>query len=134
MGLNLIVQEDPMGCGIACIASITGKSYKEAKKFFDNPEFSASRGFYCRELVKALGKKGIKYGFKKFKKDYQNKLKINGSIVFIKRNKKYPLGHYLLKTKKGWMNPWINFPKISLAKAGFQKKLPGEAQWIIFSI
>ena len=43
-----------------------------------------------------------------------------------------PAGHYLLKTKKGWMNPWINYPQIKPAKAGFQQKIPGKIQWIIF--
>jgi len=56
----------------------------------------------------------------------------NGAIVFVERSKKYPAGHYLIKTKKGWMNPWINFPNISSAKSGFQKVLPGKAQWIIY--
>ena len=132
--MKLIAQEESMGCGIACVASIIGKSYKDTKKFFDNPEFSASRGFYCRELIKVLNKRGLKYDFKKFKEDYKRKLKINGSVVFIKRSKEYPSGHYLVKTKKGWMNPWINFPNISPAKAGFQKKLVGQPQWIIFQI
>lgn len=42
------------------------------------------------------------------------------------------MGHYILRTKKGWMNPWINYPSISPARAGFQKRLPGEVQWILF--
>jgi len=62
-------------------------------------------------------------------KKYLNKI---GSIVFIKRSKKWPSGHYLLKTSKGWMNSWINYPKTNPTKSGFNKKLPGEAQWIIY--
>ena len=63
---------------------------------------------------------------------YKNLLNRNGTIVFIERSKKYPAGHYLVKTEKGWMNSWINFPNISPTKSGFQKVLPGKAQWIIY--
>ena len=59
-------------------------------------------------------------------------LNTEGVIVFIERSKKYPAGHYVIKTKKGWMNSWINFPNIFPAESGFQKDLPGKAQWIIY--
>lgn len=32
MNLNPIIQEEPTGCGIACSAILSGKSYAEAKK------------------------------------------------------------------------------------------------------
>ena len=108
------------------------KSYKSTKKLFDNPECALTRGYYCRELVKALNKKKKNSTFSKVNEENKSLLKNEGVIVFIKRSKKYPLGHYLIKTKRGWMNPWINFPNISPAKSGFQKNLPGEAQWIIY--
>ena len=56
-----ITQEESMGCGIACVAFALRKSYKATKKLFDNPQYSQSRGYYCRELVKVLNKNGLNY-------------------------------------------------------------------------
>ncbi|MFH1915958.1 MAG: hypothetical protein ABIJ21_01725 [Nanoarchaeota archaeon] len=75
-----------------------------------------------------LRKKGKQYTHQKYARE---KIK-PGTIVFIERNTTYPAGHYLLKTSRGWMNPWINYPKIKPAKAGFQQKIPGKILWIIF--
>ena len=130
--MEKIAQQEPMGCGIACVASVTKKPYNIAKGLFEKPENAALKGYYCNDLIRALSKKGLNYEYSKV--NSRNKALANeeGSIVFIKRSKKYPEGHFLLKTSEGWMNPWINFPKITPAKAGFQKKLPGVAQWIIY--
>ena len=130
--MKSVTQEEPMGCGIACVAVALGKSYQQTKSLFDNPEFASTRGYYCRELIKVLNKKFSNYNFSKANEKNKNLLMQDRVIVFIERSNKYPAGHYLIKTKKGWMNPWINFPNISPAKSGFQKNLPGKAQWIIY--
>lgn len=130
--MKTITQEELMGCGIACVAVAIDKSYKSTKKLFDNPEYASTRGYYCRELLNVLNKKFNNYNFIRVNEKNKSLLKHDGVIVFIKRSKKYPAGHYLIKTEMGWMNPWINFPNISPAKSGFQTKLPGEAQWIIY--
>ncbi len=127
-----ITQEESMGCAIACVAFLLRKSYKETKKLFDNPRYSLRRGYYCNEIVKVLNKNGLKYTFSRINRKNKNYIIKFGTIVFIGRSKKYPLGHYLIKTKKGWMNSWINFPIISPAKSGFQKILPGKAKWITY--
>ncbi|MBI5391734.1 hypothetical protein HZB00_01905 [Candidatus Woesearchaeota archaeon] len=58
------------------------------------------------------------------------------TIVFIRRSKDYPAGHYLAKTKTGWMDPWINFDLSSLnlnyAQSGFRKRLPEKAIYAVF--
>ena len=126
-----IPQEAPMGCAIACVASFLSLSYKETRKLFkDGKTREYTTGFYNRDILKTLKKRGIVAKAHNFNKTHNKKLK-PGIIVFVERSNKYPAGHYLLKTKKGWMNPWINFPIINPAKAGFQKKLPGRARWII---
>ncbi len=130
--MELVTQQEPMGCGIACVAVALNKSYQSTKKLFDNPECAFTRGYYCRELIKVLNTKFDDYTFAKVNNENEKLLGKNGTIVFIERNKNYPSGHYLIKTKKGWMNPWSNFPVISPARSGFQKTLPGKAQWIIF--
>ncbi len=130
--MKSITQEEPMGCGIACVAVVLNKPYKSTKKLFDNPEYTSTRGYYRREIIKVLNKKGKNYNFSKVNEKNKTMLNKEEVIVFIERSKKYPAGHYLIKTKRGWMNSWINFPNISSAKSGFQKNLPGKAQWIIY--
>ncbi len=131
MKFRLITQEHTAGCGIACIASILNIDYNEALSFF-NKEYVSRRGYYCGEMVKVLNKNGLNYRYSKANSKTKRLLSKPGTIAFIGHSKNYPIGHYLLKTDKGWMNPWINYPNVNPAKAGFQKKLPGKVKWIIF--
>jgi hypothetical protein len=59
-------------------------------------------------------------------------LKRTGTIVFSRFSQAYPQGHYLVRTKVGWMNPWINYPEIVPARSGITKKLPARATYAIF--
>ncbi len=101
--------------------------------YFDKGNENAKfRGFLCSEIVKALGKAGYKFHFK-----YTGRMKKynfpNNTIVHIKKSKKYPVGHYLCLTQKGWMDSWINFPRLN-ARAGFRKRLPGKPIYAIVPI
>ncbi len=131
--MKAIVQDTPWGCAVACVASRLGISYKKALCLF-RPELEATKGYYCRDVCRALAKRGKKYCYCRCKPRMQKELNKLGTIVFIAKSKKYPEGHYLLKTRNGWMNPWINLPKITPARAGFQKKLPGNAAWLIYEV
>jgi len=122
-----------MGCGVACVASLLEISYKNSIKLF-NEKHAPTKGYYLKELINALRKKGLNYKYSKVTDKTKKYLKTQGSIVFIKRSRNYPFGHYLLKTNKGWMNSWINYPKINPAKSGFNKKLPGESQWVLYNL
>lgn len=125
-----VTQEEPLGCGIACVAYICEISYKTAKKkYFKNNNRAITLGYFCKDLVTALSKAGKSYSFMRVKKKPTFK---NGTIVFISRSKRYPMGHYLVKTDYGWMNPWINFPDIKPARSCFSKKLPGKPVYMIF--
>ncbi|MEM0476561.1 MAG: hypothetical protein QW367_02905 [Candidatus Aenigmatarchaeota archaeon] len=73
--------------------------------------------------------------YKYLKPKWRRKIYQEGTIVFIKRNKKYPYGHYLVRYKNLWMDPWINLLKekrMEKAKAGFRKRLPGKPIYAIF--
>ncbi len=126
--MKLVAQRDVAGCGVACVAFICKTSYAEAKKKCTGG--SGITGYYCGDLVKALKKFGKNYSYKKVKK--RGKIPVN-SIVFIAKNAKYTNGHYVAKTSKGWMDPWINYPTLR-AKAGYRKKLPGKRAWILFPV
>jgi hypothetical protein len=125
-----IIQENLNGCAVACVASLIGKNYFTTLKLFVK-KYADTRGYYFKDVISTLKRNGLNYQYSKVIPGTRKHLRIAGSIVFIKRSKKFPSGHYLLKTERGWMNSWINSPRLPI-KAGFQKKLPGKAQWVAY--
>ncbi|MEK7649749.1 MAG: hypothetical protein AAB367_02205 [Patescibacteria group bacterium] len=129
--MKLVAQEAPMGCAIACAASLSDLTYKKMRSHFSNGRLKEyTVGFYNKDIVSALSKVNIITKGCSSKRWSQKKY-LPGTIVFIKRSKKYSQGHFLLKTPRGWMNPWANYPSINPAKAAFQRRLPGETEWVI---
>jgi len=122
-----------MGCAVARVASLLGLGYERALMFFDKNKAS-TKGYYLKDVILALKKRKVKYKSSKITDKTREYINRPGSIVFIKRSKKYPAGHYLLKTNNGWVNPWINYPEIAPAKSGFNRNLPREAQWVLYKI
>jgi len=60
--IQRIVQEDEQGCGIACVAMVSGKTYLQAKKFFlDHVFYPTDKKPLTRhyQLRRALHKLGI---------------------------------------------------------------------------
>lgn len=130
--MKLIVQEDNFGCGIACVASILSINYQTTRTFFSNGTvYAKTRGFLCREIIEVLNDHGHNYTFKYLKQYLKNKIYIPDSIVFLKRSKRYPAGHYLVRGENSWIDPWINFPNEKRV-AGFRKRLPGKPIYIIY--
>lgn len=124
-----IRQEDLMGCGVACTAFVLSISYKEALGLFPNGKRKAKTvGFLCEDIVYTLRKHNPKYQYKyiKIKKEIYKP----GTIVFLRRSKKYLAGHYIARSNHKWMDPWINFPDTNI-KAGFRKRLPGKPIYVI---
>lgn len=125
-----IKQEHEFGCGIACVAFLVNKTYREVMHLID-PTFSkvSSVGYYCKELVQTLNELGYCYIYKYVKKHIKNKIYVDGTIVFIRRSPRYPAGHYIIRYDGRWMDPWINFvtdKHIENARSGFRKRLPGK--------
>ena len=129
--MKLVVQKHLMGCGLACVACVTNTSYDAVLELSDQ-DHASSKGYMCRDLIKILAQLGQDYEYKKVNAKTRKHFDTIGSIVFIARSEEYPAGHYLVRTEKGWMNPWKNYPCISPAKAGWNEKLPGEAKWVLF--
>ncbi len=127
--MRLVKQENKLGCGVACIAAISGMSYKEVLKLF--PQNKAdTKGFICKEIIAVLKEKKFNYECKYLRPKLRNKIYKEGTIVFIQRSKRYPEGHYIARGDSGWMDPWINFPDKNI-KAGLRKKLPGKPIYAI---
>lgn len=117
-------QEDKLGCGVACVAFILSVDYKNALKLFiDGKRKAKFEGFLCKDLVVALRIAGLSYKFKYIKAKIRKKIYKINTIVYLRKSKKYPLGHYLVRFENNWMDPWINFPNEN-KKAGFRKRLP----------
>jgi hypothetical protein len=131
-----ITQKDDFGCGVACTASVLDLTYEKAKALFSKPKQAKDFGFLCKDIVNALKKKGFTYDYKYIKPKIKKQIYKQGTIVFIARSKRFPAGHYLARDqKKGWMDPWINFPSdISNVKSGFRKRLPGKPIYAILPI
>ena len=127
--MKLVKQENELGCGVACVAAILGRSYKNTQKLFPKNK-SETHGFIYKEIVRALNNGGLKYEYKYIKPRLRVGIYEDRTIVFIQRSQKYPEGHYLVRARNKWMDPWINFPDKD-RKAGFRKKLPGKAIYII---
>lgn len=131
--LKPIVQEHSMGCGLACVAYVLGKSYATIFNQIDHPERAWTRGFYCAELVAMLRINGRNFRWRSVK---GKKLPVDhnipdGSIIFVAACDAYPMGHFLVKiANHQYMNPWINFPTIKSPKAGFVK-YPGKLSYVI---
>lgn len=130
--IKKVTQKHGMGCGVACVAAVLNFSYDKALHLFKNPKKAWTKGYFCKDIVAALKKKKRNYDYKYLKNSRDPVLKKSGTIVFTRFSKAYPHGHYLIRTKNGWMNPWINFPEITPAKSGFSKRLPARPTYAIF--
>ncbi|MDH5533009.1 MAG: cysteine peptidase family C39 domain-containing protein [Candidatus Pacebacteria bacterium] len=131
-----VTQKDPYGCGLACVSFLLQKQYQDVAEYIDQNK-AKTYGFTCKELVNLLVKFNLNYQYKYLKPKLKKKIYDSGTIVFIKRSKRYPSGHYLVRYKDGWMDPWINFSiraKLSSAQSGFRKRLPGSPVYALFLI
>lgn len=128
-----VVQRHPMGCAVACVAFCLDRSYDETLKFFRAKSNAWLNGFYCPEITKILNASGkVVYKWRKVKGNQSSKSLPAMSIVFCKPSKHYPHGHFLVKKSENqFMNPWINFPEIIPAQAGFQETLPSKISYVI---
>lgn len=128
-----VKQKDLCGCAIACVAFVLRISYDKAKKLFKNSDdYSKFRGFYCREVVQALQNGKVNYRYARISHKTKYLIRIDKTIVFTRRSKKYPFGHYLCRNNGKWIDPWVNFPNITDIKAGFRTKLPEKAIFVLF--
>ena len=129
--MSPIKQQHSYGCGIACVAYITKVRYQDVINSIDDGANKAeNKGFFCKELTGFLKNNGLHYRWKYINIKTRNKIYHQGTIVFIKRSKRYPSGHYLARNGNTWMDPWINFPD-AIIKAGFRKRLPGKVIYAI---
>lgn len=133
--MKSVTQKHSLGCSIACAGFIGNRKYNTMLKFFKNSSSKTeTTGFLCKDIIRALHKIGLNYTYRYINNSVKSSIYRDGMIVFIKRNKNYPTGHYLARKNNRWMDPWINFSKnkdIKLSKSGFRKRLPGHPIYAI---
>lgn len=135
--MKLVPQQDGFGCGFACLASLLDISYNEILSLVADGENKAKHhGLYCQDIVIFLRANGfVDAYFQSLKPNMKGRIYKNGTIVYIKKSKKYPAGHYLLRIDDKWMDPWVNFvddPDVTHSKPGYRKRLPGTPIYGIF--
>ena len=122
-----ITQEFDYGCGIACFAFALGLTYQQAVERLGDLQANSTR-FWIKDFVTALNYSDKPYVARYIKPPLMKSIYAEGTIILIRRSKRYPTGHYLIRHNGHWMDPWINLPfdkDIKHAKSGFRKRLPG---------
>lgn len=130
--LNPITQKDNLGCAVACTAFVLNRTYEETFKMFGKN----TNGYLCKEIIAILKKYGENYYYRYLTPKLRRNIYFAGTIVFIKRSKKYPSGHYLARANNCWMDSWVNFKNdknINNAGSGFRKRLPEKPIYGLFN-
>jgi hypothetical protein len=131
--MKSVTQKDAFGCGAACVSFISKKSYEKTISILGKRK-ARDKGFNCKDLTNVLLQFGLRYQYKYIKPRLKKEIYKDGAIVFIKRSKTYPAGHFLARQNGKWMDSWINFQKnknLDNAKSGFRKRLPGRPIYVL---
>ena len=136
-------QKDLNGCGIACLSNLLDKPYDQIKKDFESKFYTIERGVKIFDIVNYLKTHQLEYKSKFFNQNKKYKFnkveadkfsKIEGSITLIVKSKKYPIGHYLLRVKNGWVDPWYILPSIDDVHVGIRKELPENPWYVLYPV
>lgn len=126
---DLVSQEDEWGCGAACVASLLGISYREAKQLVEKEKkLSVNEepfGLELHHIAIALQKKGVKVIA-----DWDPEEIPEGSIVCIGGKSRYKDEHYILRTPDGWMDPWYDLKKKHMV-AQYREGYPKGANFLV---
>ncbi len=133
-----VAQVHPMGCAVACVAFVLHQTYEEALELFDFSRRAWSEGFLCADVTTALARGGKPHTVRTILDPQPREEGITAapSLVFISPSPQHPSGHFLAwcSENKKWMDPWINFPRMDPAVAGFRANLPGDPQYWFYAV
>lgn len=118
-----VVQREEWGCGVACVASLLGVPYEEAKEILKEVKGTTVnhgiKGLELHHIAVALKERGIGVIA-----DWEEAESFpDGTIICIANDDLYSGEHYMLKTPAGWMDPWMNMGK-KPRKAGYREAYP----------
>ena len=128
---DLVVQTEEWGCGVACVASFLGVSYNEARdllrKYKDGKTVNAHpKGLELHHIALALQERGYRVIADWKESDRYPQ----GTIVCISGKHPYDGDHYILKTPKGWMDPWHNLDS-KPRRANFRRDFPEGTEFLV---
>lgn len=101
--MKSVTQQDLYGCGLACVSFLVRQEYQQITNTKRKKQ-AKTKGFTCKELVEILSSFGLNYQYKYLKTKWKKKIYQDGVIVFVKRSKRYPSGHYLARLNNTWMD------------------------------
>ncbi len=130
--IRTVTQELDYGCGVACFAYACNMTFEQALTFLGR-SYSMKHGWRPGDIVAEFKRYGLAYRNHYVRKHNEHSYPI-GSIVLLERSPDYPVGHYLILSEDGWMDPWINLPvsnDLSLAESGYRSDLPGKAMYAL---
>ena len=126
---ELVSQEDKWGCGTACVASLLGVSYQEARELVEKVKGrsinSKPYGLQLDDIALALKEKKIKVIA-----DWDPTEMPNGTIACITGEHPYDRDHYLLRTPHGWMDPWYDLEKNNMV-AEYRERYPDDTDFLV---
>ena len=127
---DLVSQEDEWGCGVACVASLLGITYQEAKNLVEDIKGRSvnakPHGLELHHIALALQAEGVKVIA-----DWDSAVHHpDGSIVCIGGKSRYKYEHYILKTPNGWMDPWFDLKKNNMV-AKYRDDYPKGADFLV---
>lgn len=128
---DLVAQSQEWGCGVACVASFLGTSYGEARdllcKHKGGKTVNATpKGLELHHIALALQERGYRVIA-----DWREPSRFReGTIVCISGDKPYDGHHYILNTRKGWMDPWYNIGT-KPRKADFRQSYPDGTEFFV---
>ncbi len=127
---DLVSQEDEWGCGAACVASLLGMTYQEAKYLVEDIKGRSvnakPHGLELHHIALALQAEGVKVIA-----DWDSAVHHpDGSIICIGGESRYKYEHYILKTPNGWMDPWFDLKKNKMV-AKYRDDYPKGADFLV---
>lgn len=129
---ELVEQKEEWGCGVACVASFLGVPYEEARALLRKQKNGKTvraepKGLELHHIALALQERGYRViADWKEADEYPQ-----GTIVCISGKKPYDGDHYILKTRKGWMDPWHNIGLKEPCKADFRRDYPEGTEFLV---
>ena len=127
---GLVTQEDEWGCGVACVASLLGTSYRDAKELLRGEKGKSVNagvpGLELHHIALALQRRRVQVVA-----DWEELSNFPlGTIVCIGGKGAYAGDHYMLMTPNGWMDPWVNIGERP-RRAGYRDTYPDGAHFLV---
>ncbi|GGO80439.1 hypothetical protein GCM10011348_17100 [Marinobacterium nitratireducens] len=131
---DTVAQLDEWGCGVACVASLLGISYREAYWYLREEKGEAinrgTPGLEPHHIALALQKWKVKVVM-----DWEESNDFpNGTIVCVEGSEPYDGCHYILRTPYGWTDPWVNMDTPNEARRAEHIESYPEGTWFLFAL